>query len=91
MMQINDPSEVRRLVRAGAIRFAGNSKLKIYGTLRCASGKRMKKGNRVFFSSAAEARSLGFRPCGNCLRKEYRRVVGTRHALSLQRMPYTFK
>ena len=35
--------------------FAGNKKLKIYGKLNCTSGKRMKKENRIFFSSEKEA------------------------------------
>lgn len=61
-----------RLIRSGAIRFAGNNRLKIYGTLRCSSGKRMNEINRVFFSSEAEARAAGFRPCGNCQGDAYR-------------------
>ena len=71
MMRISDSSEFKRLVRAGAICFAGNKDLKIYGTLRCRSGKRMKKSNRVFFASAEDAKAAGFRPCGQCLREEY--------------------
>jgi methylphosphotriester-DNA--protein-cysteine methyltransferase len=55
----------------GSILFAGNSALKIYGTLNCGSGKRMKPVNRVFFSSEAEAISAGYRPCGSCLKKQY--------------------
>jgi methylphosphotriester-DNA--protein-cysteine methyltransferase len=58
-----------KLIRNHEIQFAGNSKLKIYGRLNCHSGKRMKKENRVFFTSEAEAISLGFRPCKNCMRK----------------------
>ncbi len=57
------------LIRHKKIKFAGNAKLKIYGTLHCHSGKRMKKENRVFFKNEAEAITYGFRPCGNCLRK----------------------
>jgi len=57
------------LIRKGEIKFAGNVKLKIYGKLSCYSGKRMKKENRVFFESEAEAISFGFRPCGNCMKK----------------------
>lgn len=53
------------------ITFAGNKKLKIYGTLNCTSGKRMKKENRVFFLSEEEARKSGYRPCGNCQRIKY--------------------
>ena len=58
-----------KLVRKGEIKLAGNAKLKIYGSLHCRSGKRMKKENRVFFTSEAEAIQNGFRPCGNCMRK----------------------
>ncbi|MCY1231595.1 Metal binding domain of Ada [compost metagenome] len=50
----------------------GNQKLKIYGTLRCTSGKRMKRENRVFFSSEEEALRNGFRPCGHCLAEKYK-------------------
>jgi methylphosphotriester-DNA--protein-cysteine methyltransferase len=51
--------------------FAGNRKLKIYGTLHCSSGKRMKKENRVFFKNEEDAINFGFRPCGHCLRNKY--------------------
>jgi len=61
------------LIRKGEIKFAGNVRLKIYGTLRCASGKRMKKENRVFFKNESEAIQLGFRPCGSCMREAYLR------------------
>lgn len=64
------------LIRKGDIRFAGNLRLKIYGTLTCASGKRMKKENRVFFRDIHEAIALGFRPCGHCLREQYRKWKG---------------
>lgn len=57
-------------IRHGEINFAGNAKLKIYGTLHCKSGKRMKKEHRVFFKDEAEAINVGFRPCGNCMRKK---------------------
>lgn len=59
--------ELKALIHAGKIRFAGNKKLKIFGTLSCRSGKRMKKGNRVFFSSKKEATSAGYRPCRRCI------------------------
>jgi methylphosphotriester-DNA--protein-cysteine methyltransferase len=55
------------------ILFAGNRKLKIYGTLHCIFGKRMKKENRVFFKNETEAISIGFRPCGHCLPGKYRK------------------
>lgn len=73
MMQSDSDVEVRCLIRSGRVRFAGNIRLKIYGTLRCSSGKRMKKSNRVFFSSVEEASVSGFRPCGGCMRTEYLR------------------
>jgi methylphosphotriester-DNA--protein-cysteine methyltransferase len=59
------------LIRVGKINFAGNSKLKIYGTIECKTGKRMKKANRVFFKSIHQAIAAGYRPCGNCLRTQY--------------------
>jgi methylphosphotriester-DNA--protein-cysteine methyltransferase len=59
------------LVKAHAIQFAGNRKLKIYGTLSCRSGKRMKAINRIFFANEAEAIDNGYRPCGHCLRRQY--------------------
>ncbi|MEJ7694778.1 Ada metal-binding domain-containing protein [Daejeonella sp.] len=49
----------------------GNSKLKIYGTLNCKSGKRMTRSNRVFFKLEKEATENGYRPCGNCMRSKY--------------------
>lgn len=60
------------MVKHGEIALAGNSTLMIYGLLTCASGKRLKDTNRVFFRSMGEAISLGYRPCGHCLKKEYR-------------------
>ncbi|HEY9489724.1 MAG TPA: Ada metal-binding domain-containing protein [Chryseosolibacter sp.] len=66
-----DPVDFKRLVHSGMIRCAGNRKLKIYGKLSCASGRRMKKVNRVFFGSDEEALFLGYRPCGHCMRTEY--------------------
>lgn len=59
------------LVRAKKICFGGNARLKIYGTLDCRSGKRMKRDNRDFFSSEAEAVTAGYRPCGHCMRTDY--------------------
>jgi methylphosphotriester-DNA--protein-cysteine methyltransferase len=62
-------NELRSLLKAGSIAFAGNRNLKIYGLLTCSSGKRMKKENRVFFPNEIEAQRAGYRPCGNCMRK----------------------
>ncbi|HWZ04776.1 MAG TPA: Ada metal-binding domain-containing protein [Mucilaginibacter sp.] len=60
------------LINKSEVTFAGNLKLKIYGTLNCSSGKRMKPENRVFFSSETEAIALGYRPCGHCLLIAYK-------------------
>jgi hypothetical protein len=62
-------------IRKGKINLAGNRKLKIYGTLYCRSGKRMKKENRVFFSSAEEAITYGYRPCGHCMKNDYKKWI----------------
>ncbi|MDF2433485.1 MAG: hypothetical protein JWP44_3116 [Mucilaginibacter sp.] len=61
--------QLKVLLDNNEIVFAGNAKLKIYGRLDCSSGKRMKPENRVFFKSEEEARQLGYRPCGHCLRR----------------------
>ena len=63
--------EVIALIRKGQIRFAGNMRLKIYGTLTCSSGKRMKRENRVFFEDANEAIGQNYRPCGHCMKTQY--------------------
>ena len=62
-------SDVRSLIRSGMIRFAGNKRLRIYGRLDCQSGKRMKRINRVFFSSVEDALSSGYRACKKCMLK----------------------
>lgn len=59
------------LIGKGLITIAGNRKLKIYGSLQCSSGKRMRTENRVFFVSEKAAREAGFRPCGHCMREAY--------------------
>jgi len=41
--------------------------------LNCKSGKRMKKENRVFFSTENEAIKSNFRPCGHCMKTEYKK------------------
>lgn len=58
-------------LRHKTICFAGNERLKIYGTLQCRSGKRMNTANRIFFSTEAEAVQAGYRPCAHCLYKKY--------------------
>ncbi len=69
---IND-IEVRKRIRQNEICFGGNKKLKIYGKLNCGAGKRIQKENRVFFGSDTEAIEQGFRPCGHCMRNNYKK------------------
>ena len=63
--------KLKTLIDQHLICFGGNIKLKIYGTLQCASGRRMKMQNRVFFSSEEKASLEGFRPCGHCMKTAY--------------------
>jgi methylphosphotriester-DNA--protein-cysteine methyltransferase len=67
-----DDKALYQKIRQKEIVFGGNSILKIYGTLQCKSGKRMKKKNRVFFISTEQAKEQGYRPCGHCLRTDYK-------------------
>lgn len=64
---------IRNKIRSKKILYGGNNNLKIYGALSCTSGKRMKRANRVFFSSEQEAVANGFRPCGHCLKAAYKK------------------
>ena len=66
-------TDLRRKISENKIRLGGNIKLKIYGTLSCKSGKRMKKENRVFFTSEKEATDNGYRPCGHCMKDKYQK------------------
>lgn len=70
--EISD-SDLRSKIKQQEIRFGGNQQLKIYGTLFCKSGKKMKRDNRVFFSSEKEAVAIGFRPCGHCMKPAYKK------------------
>lgn len=70
--EISD-TDLHSKIKLKQICLGGNRKLKIYGTLSCFSGKRMKRKNRVFFSSEQEALENGFRPCGHCLKKKYQK------------------
>jgi methylphosphotriester-DNA--protein-cysteine methyltransferase len=67
-----DSATLHRKIKQHEINFGGNRKLKIYGTLQCKSGKRMKEENRVFFISENEAISMGHRPCGHCMKNKYK-------------------
>jgi len=62
-----------QLINEGKVTLGGYNKAKIYGTLNCPSGKRMNIKNRVFFTNQQEALAAGYRPCGNCMRKAYKR------------------
>lgn len=66
---------MKNLILTSEILFGGNTRLRIYGTLSCGSGKRMKKQNRVFFKDEKEARQHKFRPCGYCLKEKYKRWI----------------
>jgi hypothetical protein len=56
----------------------GNGQMKVYGQLNCSSAKRaVAAGNtyqkhRVFFADEATAIAAGYRPCGNCMREQYK-------------------
>lgn len=65
--------DLRNKIRAKEIGFGGNRNLKIYGTLSCNSGKRMKRQNRVFFVSEQEALANNYRPCGHCMKTAYKK------------------
>jgi len=65
--------DLKAMIKRKEINFGGNQKLKIFGTLHCMSGKRMKRENRVFSSSETEAIANGYRPCGHCLKGDYQK------------------
>ena len=65
--------DVRSKIRSKEICLGGNRKLKMYGSLHCSSGKKMKMENRVFFVSEKEAVKNGFRPCGHCMKIAYQK------------------
>jgi methylphosphotriester-DNA--protein-cysteine methyltransferase len=66
-------NDVRSKIKHQKIRFGGNRKLKIYGTLSCPSGKKMKRENKVFFITEKEALQNNYRPCGHCMKQKYQR------------------
>lgn len=66
-------SDLKMYIKSLKIQFGGHAGYKIYGHLNCASGKRMNKENRVFFSDLSEAQEQGYRPCGNCMRAAYKK------------------
>lgn len=58
-------------------KFGGNNKAKIYGRLDCsAANSALSKGyakHRVFFAEESVAKAAGYRPCGRCMRDEYKK------------------
>jgi hypothetical protein len=56
----------------------GNGHMKIYGQLNCSTAIRAVAArntyqkHRVFFADEATAIAAGYRPCGNCMRQEYK-------------------
>lgn len=64
--------ELRKKIREAEITLGGNRKAKIYGSLRCLYGKKMKKENRVFFATVLEAERSGYRPCARCMNAQYK-------------------
>ena len=67
--------DLRKKIKQKEICFGGNRQLKIYRTLQCKSGKRLKAVNRTFFISANEAIQKGFRPCGHCMKTAYQKWI----------------
>ena len=72
-----------RALKSGTIRWGGHRGLRIYGRLDCWSGRRMQRRNRVFFESADGAEKCGYRPCGHCMKEEYRQWNSLRASLDL--------
>lgn len=80
---INDTRDLRGndiwpMVRRGEVRLGGHRKNKIYGRLDCrVANQYLRKGtyqnNRVLFENEGEAIRAGYRPCGACLPKHYKR------------------
>lgn len=70
--EVSQKKQVRKLIRQGAIQYAGNMPGKIYGLLSCSSGKRMNASNRIFFFNEEEAVHAGYRPCGHCMKEQYK-------------------
>ncbi|HTO17516.1 MAG TPA: Ada metal-binding domain-containing protein [Edaphocola sp.] len=70
--EISD-TDLKLKLKNKEILYGGNISAKIYGTLSCASGKRLDRENRVFFTSEENAKQTNYRPCGHCMRKEYKK------------------
>jgi methylphosphotriester-DNA--protein-cysteine methyltransferase len=70
-----DDQRLGQQIKSRSIQFGGNARLRIYGSLDCKSGKRIKRENRVFFESEAEALEKGYRPCGHCMKEAYKEWI----------------
>lgn len=68
----NNLFTIGRQILTGEITLGGYKKNKIYGRIHCASGKRMKKENRVFFRDETDALLHGYRPCAHCMPEKYK-------------------
>ncbi|MES2645766.1 MAG: Ada metal-binding domain-containing protein [Bacteroidota bacterium] len=64
---------LRSKIKQKVILLAGNRNLKIYGKLNCAMGKKMKRQNRIFFSTENVALKNNFRPCACCKPAAYKK------------------
>lgn len=64
--------ELYQKIKRKEISCSGNLNLKIYGILHFKSGKRMKKENRVFFTTVTKAKLKGYRPCAHCMPEDYK-------------------
>ena len=71
---IND-NELLKAIKSGLILYGGHRKQKIYGTLTCRSGRRMKRQNRVFFENRKDTVNNDYRPCGNSMNEPYRKWI----------------
>ena len=71
-LEISDAS-LRENIKLKTICFGGNRQIRIYGTLQCSSGKKMKRENRVFFITENEALTNNYRPCGHCMKTQYQK------------------
>ena len=65
-------------------KLGGHKKLKIYGKLDCPSARRhIEKGeyvkHRVFFPDEMTAIAAGYRPCGICMKDEYKKWKQEQH------------
>ncbi len=75
---MSEPGETWEWLQKQGFTLGGNRRLRTYGRLNCASGKRLNQKNRVFFRAETEAIAQGYRPCGHCFPEAYRHWKATR-------------